>query len=237
MSDVFREVDEDLRNEQMTRMWKAFGPYVIGAAALVVAFVAAYKGWNWYVADRAANAGMKYEQAVEAGQGGQNVEAIAELQSLVQNSPGDYPLLARLSAAGMKARNGEKDAAIADFDAVAAMSGIDPEIADLARLQAAMLLLDTADRTLIVGRVSDIVAGGGPWRHSALEILGLAAWKSGAINDAADLFRQIIADVQAPRGVRQRAQVMLVLITPEETAAEESSSTESSSDENSEAAQ
>ncbi|MBZ0216679.1 MAG: tetratricopeptide repeat protein, partial [Fimbriimonadaceae bacterium] len=221
MSDVFREVDEDLRHEQMTKMWKQFGPYVIGAAVLVVAVVAGYKGWNWYTANQAANAGLKFEEAMTEGLEGARAEAIVGFEALSTDAPGEYPVLALLAAAGMKARNGETAGAIAEYDAIAAMRGADPEIADLARIQAGMLLLDTAERAVIVDRMSGIASGGGAWRHAALEIMGLAAWKAGAINDAAALFRQVIADVQAPRGVRQRSQVMLALITPDETAARE----------------
>lgn len=220
MSDVFREVDEDLRNEQMTRLWKRFGPYLIGAAVLVVAVVAGYKGWNWYTANRAAEAGLAFEQAVTEGLEGEHAVSIAELESLENNAPGKYPVLAKLAAAGVKARAGDASGAAADYDAIAATRGIDPEIANLARVQAGLLLVDTADRLEIVERMSPIAAGASPWRYTALEILGLAAYKADAINDAADLFRQIIADPQAPRGVRQRSQVMLALITPNETAAE-----------------
>jgi len=221
MSDVFREVDEDLRKENLTRLWKRFGPFVIGGAVLIVVVVAGYKGWNWYTDKRSGEAGVKFEQALEQGSENGSAEAIAALQSLTQSAPGDYPELARLSAAGMMARNGDKEGAVAELDAIAAASGADPEVATLARLQAATLLLDTANPPLIRERIGDLASSDGPWKAPAIEIIALAEWRAGNLGQAGDLFRQTIADPRAPRGVRQRSQIMLALITPEEAPAAE----------------
>ncbi len=46
MSDIFREVDEDLRREQFKRLWDRFGTYVIGLAVLIVVVTAGYRGWD-----------------------------------------------------------------------------------------------------------------------------------------------------------------------------------------------
>ena len=48
MSDIFREVDEDLRREQYKRLWDRFGGYVIGLAVLIVVAVGGYKAWEWW---------------------------------------------------------------------------------------------------------------------------------------------------------------------------------------------
>jgi len=40
VSDVFREVDEELRRDRLMALWKRFGPYLIGAAVALVLVVA-----------------------------------------------------------------------------------------------------------------------------------------------------------------------------------------------------
>ena len=48
MTDIFREVDEDIRQERYLKIWKRYGRYVAGAATLVVLTTAAYVAWRDY---------------------------------------------------------------------------------------------------------------------------------------------------------------------------------------------
>ena len=43
MADIFNEVEQDLRREQMKRLWDRIGIYVIAVAVLVVAITG---GWR-----------------------------------------------------------------------------------------------------------------------------------------------------------------------------------------------
>ena len=39
MSDIFQEVDEEVRREQLKKLWDRYGNYVVAALVLVVAAV------------------------------------------------------------------------------------------------------------------------------------------------------------------------------------------------------
>ena len=41
VSDIFHEVDEEVRREQLKKLWDRYGNYVVAAAFLLVAAVAA----------------------------------------------------------------------------------------------------------------------------------------------------------------------------------------------------
>ncbi|TIN50324.1 MAG: hypothetical protein E5X95_08075, partial [Mesorhizobium sp.] len=107
---------------------------------------------------------------------------------------------------------GDVDAAVKDFDAVAADSAIPAGIRDMARLRAALLLVDHGSFADVSSRVEALTADTNPLRSSAREALGLAAWKEGKSADALKLFDQIASDDGAPRNARQRAQLMSELI-------------------------
>ena len=49
MSDIFREVDEEVRREQLKKLWDRYGNFVIAALILVVVGVAAWRGYAWWV--------------------------------------------------------------------------------------------------------------------------------------------------------------------------------------------
>jgi hypothetical protein len=45
MSDIFREVDEDVRRDKAAEFWKKYQNYIIAGAALIVLAAA---GWRFY---------------------------------------------------------------------------------------------------------------------------------------------------------------------------------------------
>ncbi|TIW38645.1 MAG: hypothetical protein E5V61_31765 [Mesorhizobium sp.] len=103
-------------------------------------------------------------------------------------------------------------AAVKDFDDVAADTAIPQAIRDMARLRAALLLVDTGSFAEVSSRVEALTADTNTLRHTAREALGLAAWKEGKTADALKLFDQIASDDGAPRNARQRATLMSELI-------------------------
>ncbi|MCE3518965.1 hypothetical protein LXJ58_29895, partial [Escherichia coli] len=102
--------------------------------------------------------------------------------------------------------------AVAAFDEVAADASVPQSLRDLAKLRAALLLLDTGSYDDVAKRVESLSSDGNPMRHSAREALGLAAWKAGRGGDAEKLFKQISDDQAAPANIRQFADTMLDML-------------------------
>ena len=220
MSDdlIFREVDEDLRQELLQKLWKKYAALIVAAAVLIVTGVAGYKGWTWYQARQAANSGARFEAALQLAQQGREADALKSFEELTRSGSGGYPVLARFAAAAAKARSGDRDGAVADYEALAAAAG-DPVLRDLARVKAALVLVDTASYQSLKDRLAGVTEEANPWRNSAWEILGLAAYREGNIDAAAEAFETISADLGAPQELRQRADMMLTLIAPDRRAA------------------
>jgi hypothetical protein len=212
MSDIFREVDEDIRREQVKRLWDRFGPYVLGGAVLIVVLTAGYRGWEYWQGRQAAATGDRFLAALQLAGNGKHDEAIKALQGIIDNGSGGYPVLARFRLAGEKALAGDKTAAVAEFDAIAADRSASTEEKNMARLRAALLLVDTASEADQQSRIGDLAATGNPWRYSAREILGLAAWRAGDYVAARKYFDDINSDQDSATDLRQRAQLMLALI-------------------------
>jgi hypothetical protein len=218
MADVFREVDEDLRREQLKKLWDRFAPYILGLAVLIVLGVSAYKLWEFWQRYQAETSGDRFIAALNLSEQGKPQEAIAALQTLTGEGTGAYPVLARFRIAGEKAGTGDVAGAVADYDAIAARGDVTAEVRNLARLRAALLLVDTASVDEINRRVGDLAAVGNPWRHNAREALALAAWHANDYAAAKTWFQQILADQDAQATMRQRSQVMLSLIAAKEAA-------------------
>ena len=203
-----REVEEELRSDKFKALWKRFGPLIIGAAVLLVAATAAWRGWLAYAESRANASGDRFLEALETAEAGEREEALAMLAALREDGAGRYDLLAAMRAAGLLAADDPRGAADA-FAAVANDSGTPPAVADVARLRAAYLLVDHGEPGEVSALVAPLAADGEPMRHSAREALGLAAWRAGDREAAAERFRSIVSDSAAPPGVRARAEEML----------------------------
>lgn len=214
MSDdsFFREVDQELRQDQAKNLWDRYGLIVVGIAVAVVLVTAAYVAWDYWNQSRANASGDAYLQALTLANEGNIEEAQQALAELEAEGYGAYPVLARMRGATLLAEQGDHAGAVAAFDEVAGDGSVPGPIRDMARLRAGLLLVDHGSYEDVAQRVETLTADTDPLRHSAREALGLAAWKEGRLADAAALFEQIVADQTAPASLRQRAELMSELI-------------------------
>ena len=140
-----REVDEELRRDQLKALWKRFAPLIIGVCVLIVAVTAGYRGWMWWQERKAAQAGDRFMAALTEIESGDRAKGEAELAAIAAESGAGYSALARLRLAGEKAGAGDKPAALTAYDAVADDATVPQPLRDLARIRAALLALDTGD--------------------------------------------------------------------------------------------
>lgn len=214
MSDdgFFREVNQELRQEQAKALWDRYGPAAIAIAVAVVLGTAAFVAWEYWTESKANASGDAFSQALVLANEGKSDEALAALQTLEQNGYGAYPVLARLRAATVLAEKGDFTGAIAGFDAVSTDGKIPQAIRDIARLRAGLLMVDHGTYQDVSSRVEALASDTNPLRHTAREALALSAWKEGKSKDALALLDQIAGDGMAPRNTRDRADLLADLI-------------------------
>ena len=214
MSDIIREVDEELRRERFMKLWARYGIYVVAAAVLVVVAVGGWRAWDWYVTREAAKSGARFEAAIALANQGRRFEAEAEFNALAKEGTAGYRLLARFRAAA-EAGKSDAGAGVVAYDAIAADTSIESAIRDIARVQAGLLLVDTASVAEITSRMQLLLLPSNPYRNSARELLGLAHYRTGEREAAAKLFGEILADPEVPPSMRNRVQLMGTLLAGE----------------------
>jgi hypothetical protein len=211
VSDIFQEVDEEVRREQLKRLWQNYGHYFVAACILIVAGVGAWRGYQWWEAKQAAQAGAAFEQAANFAEAGKHQEAEAAFAKLASDGTGGYRVLSRLREAAQLAPTDSK-AAVSAYDQIAADSSAGQVMQDLAAVRAGFLLVDTAPYSEMQSRLEPLTAADRTFRHSARELLALSAWKSGDMTAARQWTDMIMTDPQTPAGTRSRAQVLSELI-------------------------
>jgi hypothetical protein len=214
MADIFNEIDDDLRHDRYRKLWDRYGVVVLIAAAAIVLGVAGWRGYGYWRDLKAAEAGDLYYAALRQVDNGDVAGATEALKTLADTGPAGYGIVARLQVAGLAAKQDRK-AGIAAYEAVAARSGVPKVIADLAAIQAAYLALDVEDAKAIEARVGRFLLPGEPFRHSAREILVLAAMQAGDWVAAGNRLDEMQADAELPQSFQRRIDVLAGVIKAE----------------------
>ena len=204
MSDIFREVEEDVRRERMQKLWKAYGNYAIVLLALVFAGIGGWQFWQRHeIAER-----QKISDAFIAAQRITNPGAAAgAFVDLARTAPKGYSLVARLSQANAMLASGQGPGAIDLYKQIAKEdNGI---IGAVARLRAAWALADSGKRSDLTELLGPLDQPGGAWRQSAREVLAYADYRGMNSKAAMAKYSELALDPESPEALRSRAKAML----------------------------
>jgi hypothetical protein len=213
VSELFDEVDEDVRRDQLKKLWDQYSIFIIAGALLIIAAVGGWRGYQYLEAKKAAEAGASFDKAAELSEQGKHSEAEAAFNDLAAKSPSGYRMLARLRAAGDVASRDPKAAAKL-FDDIAADSSVGAPERDLAKVRAAALLVDTASYPEMLQRLEASTAPEATFRHTARELLALSAWRANDAASARKWLDLIANDGETPPALRSRAEALQALLPP-----------------------
>ena len=210
MSDIFQEVDEEVRREKLQQLWERHSNLIIALALLLVLGVAGWRGYDWWENQKAAEAGAAFEAAVALGESDKHAEAQAAFAKLAKEGTAGYRTLARFREAAELAKS-DSAAAVKAYDALVADSAIGRTLQDAAAVRAGLMLVDTAPLAELTQRLEPLTAADRPFRHIARELLALGAFRVGDAAAAQKWFDLIATDTDTPSGTRQRIEVLMTL--------------------------
>ncbi len=207
MSDIIREVDEELRRENVEKLWRKYGSYVLGLAILAVLVIAAVWLWRDHMKGQREERARQYDAALQLVAAA-DPSAPAALQALESGDDG-YAALAQLQAAALKAKAGDVSGAVAIYEKLTADAAVDEAFRNLALLLLALHTADTAAPDQLTQRLQPLTAASNPWRYSALELTAVLARRAGDTARAEQILTGLADDLNAPQALRQRATEML----------------------------
>lgn len=213
MSEFFDEVNEEVRREQLKRLWDRYSILIIAAAVLIVAGISGWRAYQYYDGQKAAEAGVAFNKAVELSEQNKHAEAEAAFADLAAKAPFGYRMLARFRQAAEAAAR-DKQAGAKMFDELATDRSIGVEQQALARLRAAGLLVDTASYSDMKQRLEGDTGPAATFRHAARELLALSAWHANDPAAARQWLDMIALDGETPPSLRSRAEALQALLPP-----------------------
>ncbi len=213
MSELFDEVSEDVRRDQLKKLWDRYSFLIVGAALLIIAAVAGWRGYEYLEAKKAAAAGASFDKAMELSEQNKHSEAEAAFNSLAATAPSGYRMLARLRAAAEVAAR-DPQAAVKTYDEIATDRSAEALVQELAKIRAASLIVDTASYSDMLQRLEPETAPEAAFRHTARELLALSAYRANDTTAARKWLDLIANDAETPPGLRSRTEAMQALLPP-----------------------
>jgi len=223
LSDIFQEVEEDVRRERFEHIWKQYGDYIIAGVALIVIAIAGYELWTRYEDNQRIKASESLILAQQLAESGNFVKSTEAFETLAKDSPGGYGEIARLSRAGALIVQNKRDDALKIYKDIASedtgpLGGlallragwIEAETAPPSEVQAllAPLLQPVKVTTYTLWVVPNTTTQENAWRFAAREVMAYADFHNGLTQKAADEFKALGDEKDAPEGLRHRAAAM-----------------------------
>lgn len=204
MSDVMREIEDDMRQQRLQTFWIENRAWIVGGVILAIVMTAALSFWRQHTLDRNAQATYALFQAM-------NKADEAALAKLAEEGAGAHGGMAGLLAAGLLAQKGDSEAAAKLYDKVATTRGLESVYRDLAALLAAGQRLDTGNPAELHAALKPLTADKSVWRFSAMELQGLLYAREGKMKEAVDVLTTLSTSAQAPAEIRARATTLRAL--------------------------
>jgi len=206
VSDIFHEVEEEVRRERYEQLWKEYGDYVIAAAAFLIIAVAGWQLWRTYEQREQLRASAQYNAAMQLLQTGQSPAAAQAFGKLAGDAPGGYAKVSRLEEAGALLAAGRTADALKIYNEVAA--GSDDLLSGVARIRIAWATIDSATREQLQTELATLTDPANPWNPMAREILAYSDFRDGKTAQALAAYKRLAVDKDAPQALHERAAAM-----------------------------
>jgi hypothetical protein len=209
--DLFNEVDEGLRSDQAISLFRRLAPWVTGVLALVLVGYFGVWAYKAYQDRNLATASLAYQKGVDALQQADSAGAFADFEAARRAGAPGYKTLALMQEGDLRMSAGKPEEAATLFDQ-AAEAAPNPVIGDLARLKAALALVDSAPLPQLRTRLTPLADPKRPFSAYAKEALAMAELLAGKTEDAKRDLSVLELSLGAPEDMRQRAQIAVALI-------------------------
>ena len=206
MADIFDEIDEDLKRDQMQMLWARYGKIVMAVVAAIVLLVALRQGYTAWQTSQSEASASAYQQALKSD------DIVTALEAGREQLTDSYAMLVQFQIAAEQAAADDYAAAEASYLALASDASLDPLYQQAATLLSVMVAPQDADVAALAARLSDLETAAGPWQAMALETGAGLALRAGNTDAAVAKYKRLMDMADVPAGMRQRAERMIVML-------------------------
>lgn len=207
-----REIDEELKNEKLKKIWDKYGLFIILFVIIVISAavsVETFKSWNEKRNQEFSNT---YAYALNLQNQGRYAEAMEILERLTKAKKGIYSDVAEIQMSNVLLEQGKVEPAIAILEKVSNEEDFNPQMKDIATIKLASFKLDYAPSEEIEKMLTPFVTSNGTWANIAKEMLAMLAVRDGNFEKAKTMYQEISVAENTSETLKARAQDMLNVI-------------------------
>lgn len=200
-----REVDEELRRDQIVGVWKNYGRVIIGLIVAALAIFAGVLGWRAWSHGAAEKQAIELQQAYDSIASGNSQAAKAPIDKLAGDGAPGYRALAKMLQGNDLLAAGKTKEAAAKYGEVAGDSSVGQPIRDLATIRQTHTEFDALAPQVVIDRLKPLATSDSAWLGSAGEMIAMADLKLNRLAEARAMFKMIAESDKVPDSIRQRA--------------------------------
>ena len=205
MADLFQEIDDELRQDKASRLWKLYGKYLIAAAIIIITSVGGYKFWQQKQLDDGEKASIAYEAALARSASGDFKGAIDQLNEKELGKTPGYEALSQMQKANLAMKIKDFEAALITYKDITENDDYPQSIKEWASFRRAAVRVEKQIDSNASADLDKLIATDSPWRFLAKEIKAIKEIETGNNSEAKAIFSELADDENAPERLRVRA--------------------------------
>ncbi|MBV8739404.1 MAG: tetratricopeptide repeat protein [Alphaproteobacteria bacterium] len=211
MSDIFREIDEELRRDNLLALWARYGRHIIAVVILVLVAAGGIAAWRSHQLLLRQAESARFASGLALARAGRTTDAAMVFATIAKDG-GGYGVLASFEDAALLRKSGSPKKAAAAYDRIAEESNVSPVLRGLATVLSVMQ--DDNNPKATIMRLEPLTTVDSPWRPTALELSAAAELKLGDNKAALSTYKTLADDLAAPHDMRARAAGMVAALAP-----------------------
>ena len=205
MADLFQEIDDELRQDKASSLWKLYGKYVVAVAIIIIACVGGYKFWQQKQLDNGEKASIAYEAALARSASGDFKGAIDQLNEEELGLVRGYAALSQMQKANLAMKIKDFEAALITYKNIAENDDYPQSIKEWASFRHVAVRVEKQIDPNASADLDTLIATDSPWRFLAKEIKAIKEIEIGNNSGAKAIFSELADDENAPERLRIRA--------------------------------
>ena len=206
---LFKEIEEELRHDKASQLWKSYGKYIMLGVTTLIITVAVYQFWHTSNLAKKMERGEAFDATQSILDSDSDGDVILALREFSKNNDDGYSKLAKFKEAAILSK-GEKSEAIIIYRELSTDNSLNQHLRKLAIILGAFQQLETKPPAPdLINEATKLNQLTSPWRHSAREIIALNALQIGEKSKAISILKRLLSDSTTPRGISTRSKKIL----------------------------
>ena len=209
MSDILRQVDEDLRKERLSFLWRKYGLYLVLASIIAIVTVV---GYQFKVYSDKSNNEKLVEIFINASNGQEIEQQIFLFNELTETKNTYLSGISEIKIANLQIENGNIEEGLFQLEKVISNNNYDPIINDLATYQLLMLKIDNLSEDELMNYLTNQKLNESEFRFLFKELLSIKKMFLGKNEESSIGFQELIDSSETPLDIKTRAKKFIEIV-------------------------